>query len=210
MRSHQELLKEHERQIAEHDSQNQDHQRQIEEWDKTSQHLLSIEHIKGEQGEAGLDGRDGIDGKDADEEAIKASILEVLPDLIPAPIPGKDAEFDQPTFIKAVIREIQNSKALDLTHIKGAQKFIKDGVSYKIEELMHGGGSSTGGTGLKYLPLVSGAINDVNTVFVFASTPTIVVVNGASYINGFGVTISGDTATLDNAPGIGGSVYGLG
>lgn len=69
--------------------------------------------------------------------------------------------------------------------------------------------NGTGG-GLGYLALKTGAINNTNTTFTFASTPTIVVVNGASYINGSGVTISGTTATLDNPPGTGGSVYALG
>lgn len=70
--------------------------------------------------------------------------------------------------------------------------------------------ATASGGGLAYLAVVSGTIDNSNKVFTFASTPTIVVVNGASYINGFGVTISGTTATLDNPVGTGGSIYALG
>lgn len=56
----------------------------------------------------------------------------------------------------------------------------------------------------------TGTIDDSNKVFTFVSTPTIVIVNGASYINGAGVTIVGTTATLDNVVGTGGNLYGIG
>lgn len=71
--------------------------------------------------------------------------------------------------------------------------------------------ASTGtGGGLGYLAKLTGTINNSNTIFTFASTPTIVFVNGAGYINGAGVTISGTTATLDNPVGTGGSLFALG
>lgn len=56
----------------------------------------------------------------------------------------------------------------------------------------------------------TGTINDSNVVFTFASEPKLVVVNGAAYRHGAGVTIATTTATLDNPPGSGGDVYGLG
>lgn len=211
MQSHQKIMQEHERQNAHHDSLNEEHERQIEDWDSTSRHLLSIEHIKGEQGENGMDGRDGFDGKDADEEAIKSSILEVLPALIPEPIPGKDAEFDQQALIKAVIKEIQNSKALDLTHIKGAQKFIKDGVSYKIEELMHGAGSNTGGSFSVLVP--TGIVNGVNRTFTFTKAPGIISIDNGNLMNQVSSdgtvnwTIVGTTVTMSQAPNF--NIYGF-
>lgn len=71
--------------------------------------------------------------------------------------------------------------------------------------------SSTGDAsgGLSVLP-ATGTVDDSNVTFTFASTPTLVVVNGTAYRNGFGVTIVTTTATLDNPPGTGGDVYGLG
>lgn len=94
--------------------------------------------------------------------------------------------------------------APELTDLNGLIAFLKRGG-------FRGGGSSAVATpGLSYLPLVTGTIDDTNRIFTFAKTPTIVVVNGASYINGFGVTIAGITATLDSAAGTGGSLYALG
>lgn len=69
-----------------------------------------------------------------------------------------------------------------------------------------GGGE---GGGLSVLA-ATGTVDDSNTEFTFASEPTLVVVNGTSYRHGHGVTIATTTATLDNAPGVGGDVYGLG
>ena len=64
------------------------------------------------------------------------------------------------------------------------------------------------------LTVVTGDIADVNTVFTFASTPTLVVVNGSTYRNGSTamggtISISGVTVTLPNPVGSGGDVYAI-
>lgn len=69
---------------------------------------------------------------------------------------------------------------------------------------------SATGSGSFSVLAATGTINDANTVFTFPSTPSIVVVNGASYRNGAGVTIVTTTATLDNPVGVGGDIYGVG
>lgn len=200
-----------------HKEHNKAHEQQLSDWDTIVKEVLSTDWtgLQGEIGQNGKDGRDGIDGLDADEEKIISTILAKIP--IPENgkdgrngFDGEDGKIELKKVTKLIIKTIKDEQLLDLTHIKGAQKFVKDGVSYKFEELMHGGGSKTTGSGLNYLALQSGAIDNSNTVFTFASTPTIVVVNGASYINGFGVAIVGTKATLDNPAGTGGSVYGLG
>jgi hypothetical protein len=58
--------------------------------------------------------------------------------------------------------------------------------------------------------VATGAVDDSNKVFTFASTPSLVVVNGAPYRHGHGVTISSLTATLDNPVGTGGDIYAIG
>lgn len=65
------------------------------------------------------------------------------------------------------------------------------------------------GGGLSVLA-ATGTVDNSNTVFTFVSAPTLVVVNGAIYQNGHGVTIATTTATLDNPVGTGGSIFGLG
>lgn len=56
----------------------------------------------------------------------------------------------------------------------------------------------------------TGSINDTNTSFTFASEPTLVVVNGDSYRDGKGCSISGTSVTLDSPVGTGGDIYGIG
>lgn len=70
---------------------------------------------------------------------------------------------------------------------------------------------SASGAGLSKLT-ATGAINDSNLAFTFASQPTLVVVNGAAYQENKGWAWDAGTltATLDVAPGPQGDIYGLG
>lgn len=56
----------------------------------------------------------------------------------------------------------------------------------------------------------TGTIDNSNKVFTFVSTPTLVIVNGTAYRNGYGVTIVTTTATLEQPVGVGGDIYALG
>jgi hypothetical protein len=56
---------------------------------------------------------------------------------------------------------------------------------------------------------VTGDVDDSNTSFTAASTPNLVIVNGASYRDGHGATIVGTAITLDNPVGSGGDIYCL-
>lgn len=68
--------------------------------------------------------------------------------------------------------------------------------------------SATGSVALTPIAM-TGDIDDSNVSFTAASEPSIVIVNGASYRHGAGVTISGTSVTLDNPVGTGGDLYGL-
>lgn len=70
--------------------------------------------------------------------------------------------------------------------------------------------SATGGSGAFSLLAATGAVNDTNTAFTFPSEPTMVVVNGASYRDGHGCSITGTSVTLDSPVGTGGDIYGIG
>lgn len=84
------------------------------------------------------------DGKTPTEEQLRDLILP----LIPPPkqgdpgIPGKDAEFDEEELFKRFIDKIKKGQLLDISNIRNASTFMKDGIRYKIEELMHGAGTS--------------------------------------------------------------------
>lgn len=194
---------------AEHAKHMTAHLRQIAEWDSKVRAVVSKDWT-GAEGKKGDKGEPGNDAPLVNEDAIVGRIMS----SITLPKDGKDGadaeSLDEEVLMSRLLEKIKTEKLLDMSHIRGAQSFIKDGVRYRFEELMHGGGSKAGGSGLVYLPLISGTIDNTNKVFTFASTPTIVVANGASYINGFGVTISGTTATMDNPVGTGGSLYALG
>lgn len=79
-------------------------------------------------------------------------------------------------------------------------------VGERVDITIDGNG---GGGGLSVLT-ATGAVDDENTTFTFASEPQLVVVNGNSYRDGHGVTITGTTAELDSPVGSGGDIYGLG
>lgn len=168
-------------------------------WEESKSHLLSIEHLEGEQGVPGQD------ASPVDEEALANSILERIIPLIPEPIkgdPGKDAE--ESKIITLVIERLKKDKPLDLSHIKGAQTFLKDGVRYKFEELMHGGGRS-GGISSGYQAPTAGAVNGTNNVFTWATAPNVIVLDNGNAMN----KVSSDgtvnwtgtmTTTLNQAP----------
>lgn len=178
MEEHKKFSKDVEENITRHEGHMQKHERQISEWDKVSQQLQTL--AKGDIGEKGDQGEPGVDGESPDMDSIVDSVLQKIP------VPqdgkdGKDAELDQDALVKSVVAELQKSKALDLTHIKGAQKFIKDGVAYKVEELMHGGGGSKGGTFSIQVP--TGTVNGVNKTFVFTTAPSVIVLDNGNFMN---------------------------
>lgn len=146
-------------------------------WEESKNHILSIDHLKGDQGDPGLD------APIVNEEALAQSILERLIPLIPEPLegnPGKDAE--EGKIVTLVLEKIKKEKSLDLSHIKGAQSFIKDGIRYKFEELMHGGGKSTGGSSGYQVP-TAGAVNGSNNVFTWATAPNVIVLDNGNAMN---------------------------
>lgn len=175
------------------------------------------------------------DGRDADEEVVAKKVLAKIPKAKDG-LPGKDAVLDHEVLAKKVAQKLKTDIKLKPEHIEGLDEMMesywKKVRAQSKSGIMRGGGDTvlagTGititrdsvgrstitainpGGGLTYLAVVNGTIDNSNTVFIFAKPPTIVVVNGASYINGSGVTISSTTATLDNPAGTGGSVYALG
>ena len=69
--------------------------------------------------------------------------------------------------------------------------------------------NATGGSGSFSVLAVTGTVDDSNVNFTTATAAVIVVVNGASYRDGHGCTISGTNITLDNPVGTGGDIYAI-
>lgn len=180
-----------------------------------------IERRQLEKGEPGLDGYtpvkgvDYVDGADGVSPSLEEIVAQVIPH-IPEPIPGtpgrdgvdgfdgKNGEVKIQKVATQIVKIIKEKQMLDLTHIKGASKFIKDGVSYKIEELMHGGGGKNtpgGGGGAIFVETPNGLIDGSNRVYT--TTQPIGIVVGLDY-NGEAIhpseyTVSGSGFTMGTA-----------
>lgn len=188
---HHAVVARHERHMEEHEAYLSEHKRQIDAYDSTVQDFMARDWTgeKGDEGYTpikGVDYADGLDGKDADEDKI----IEVILSKIPVPENGKngrngfdgeDGQIELKKVTKLIIKMIKDEQLLDLTHIKGAQKFIKDGVSYKIEELMHGGGSK--GDSFAVLTPMVGIVDGFNKVFTFATAPNVIVLDNGNAMN---------------------------
>lgn len=169
------------------------------------------------------DGKDGVDGKDAppaDESKIVDSVLAKLPP------PSNEIPEETKQKLESMAEEIRQLKARPTSfgargiglYINGVKKLLSaqtlnitgSGVSYNYANGRNDVTITGSGGGSLSVLAATGTVDDSNTTFTFASTPTLVMVNGAAYRDGHGVTIVTTTATLDNPPGVGGDVYGLG
>lgn len=165
--------------------------------------------------------KDGVDGKDgspdmADDIRNKLELLTGDERLDKSAVKGIEQIDSSIKELRA--RPAAAGRSLLQLYVNGAKKgavqylnITGTGVSYasasgRNDVTITGGG---GGGSLSVLT-ATGTVNDSNLTFTFVSTPTLVNVNGATYTDGHGVSISGSTATLDAAPGVGGFVYGLG
>lgn len=203
----------HANQLNEHDAmtkqEREAHQAQLAQYDEQIRRLTTVDHLKGEPGYTPQKGVDFNDGETPDIQ----DIVEAIKPYIPSPLKGekgKDAQFDKEAFLKEVIDYIRKEKPLDISHIKNAQTFMMNGIKYKMEEMMHGGGSSS--VGSFSIVGISGTINDINTTFTAASLPKLLNINGAFYQQTGGAitwTYSVGTITLSSAVGTGGSIYGI-
>lgn len=168
--------------------------------------------VAGAPGAHGKDGKDGLHGTDAiiDHDVLAITMVGHIKEkklLKKSDIDGLDSE----------IASVRNHVALSGkqygkdTWARGGGDTVVAGAGVTIVANSNGTKtvSAPSAGGLNYLA-ATGVIDNSNTTFTFASTPTLVVVNGNTYRNGHGVTITGTTAVLDNPAGNGGDVYGLG
>lgn len=163
-----------------------------------------LQGMPGEQGKQGKQGIRGVVGKQGksivgdkgDTVISKETIIKEIDKTVPTK-----------KLVDAVIEKIKKDKPIDVSHIRNFQSFVMGKTKYNVEELMHGGGGITDSSII--LPM-SGVIDNTNKTFTFVRKPIMVVVNGATYRNGAGVTITNTTAVLDAPVGTGGDIYALG
>lgn len=191
------------------------HERQIQQWDELQKKLTSIERLQGDP------------GKDADPVDTNALVEQIMSQLqvpttedigqyvlsrMPVPEdgkPGDDAVIDEDAIINGIIERLKKDKILDLSHIKGAQTFIKDGVKYRFEELMHGGGS-TGGSASIFTQTPDGLIDGSNKSYttIHAITTVIGLWYNGEFVHPAEYTVAGSGFTMGTAlPVISGAAF---
>lgn len=207
---YRDVYKRHKLDLDVHEARDKEHEEHLTAIIGEAQRLAEI--AKGEDGKEGIPGKDGKDAE-VDVPALISAILS----RVPAPKdglegkPGKDGvspEVDE--ILTALIKRIQKGGVIHANHVSGIGSFVKDGVRYRFEELMHGAGKASSG-GFSII-IVSGTINDSNTSFVAASTPTLLNINGAFYQKTGGAitwSLSGLTITLSSPVGQGGSIFAI-
>lgn len=168
------VLDQHEKGLKTHAELSDKHVEQVNALGSEIQRL-SERDWTGPQGESG---QDGNDAKEVDIEGLASLVLSRIP-------PAKDGidgnhgkdgiTHPVDALVEAVVARVQKGDVLHISHVKGASGFIKDGIRYRFEELMHGSGKSSGSTGFQQP--TSGTVNGVNAVFVWATAPSVIVVD---------------------------------
>lgn len=175
--------------------------------------------IEGEVGQDGTDGVDGIDGKDgingkdglAGKDGTKGEKGE-KGDM------GKDGKDGQDSNPEDVINLLKKDKSLDISHLRNSEQitgaigklktiqddgFLFNGKKYKIEELMHGGGTGGGNTP------PGGNVNDVQLndgVGGFTGSDNLQFAGGFLTVNGdsgYGQILLTDTPATSLYGGLG-------
>ena len=139
MTTNQAILRASKKEHEAHEAHIKRHEEMLAEYDAHLKRLSEVDWT-GAPGAPGEPGAPGLPGETPDTESIISEVISRLPVLEPGKNgdPGKDA--DPEKVVRLVIEVLQKEKSLDISHIKGAQEFIKNGITYKTEELMHGGG----------------------------------------------------------------------
>lgn len=98
----------------------------------------------------------------------------------------------------------------DLIYFDGAQ-LQRLGIGSSGSLLSVSGGIPAWSTGAMSILTATGTVDDSNVTFVFTSEPKVIVVNGATYRKNHGWTYNSgtNTATMSNAVGTGGDIFGL-
>lgn len=89
-----------------------------------------------------------------------------------------------------------------INFVNGSFTSVGDGREVNYTAPASGGGALA-------IITATGTIDDSNTSFTFADTPTVVIINGSIYRNGSGVTITGTAVTTSFPVGTGGFIFGL-
>lgn len=169
-----------------------------------------------------INGVDGLPGKDADEKIIVDKVLAKVRPLIPKPAVIKPV--DEAALVAKVLEQLPETK-VTVDDIEGFDDMLRASLDKHQQRLgyLHGGGDTiaagsgvtiTNTNGTKVISTSSGAgfqqatgtIDGSNTVFVFATAPRAICVDGGRSIQRISSdgtvnwTVVGSTVTLSIAP----------
>lgn len=211
MAAHEETVARHKNQLDSSDKIMRQHQNQLDQWDSAIKEFLGKDWT-GPQGETPVEGvhyrrpKDGVSPDVHEVARIAASLIKLpeIPETVEVP------ELDKEALYKEFVARIQKERVIDVSHIRNAESFLFNGKKIKFEELMHGAGSSTGGSFAVQVP--NGVVNGINQVFVFTTAPSVIVLDNGNFMN----KVSADgtvnwtgttTVTLNQAPNF--NIYGF-
>lgn len=187
---------------------------------KVDQKLAEVKD--GIDGRNGVDGVNGTDGKDGSPDSAEQIVEKInagdalLDQEAVKGLPALEKKVEQ---IELRPSKIGGAKGIGL-YVSGSKKLLTaqqinliGGAGITLSYASANGRNdititATGSASLTPIAM-TGTIDDSNTSFTAASTPNIVIINGASYRHGKGVTISGAAVTTDSPVGTGGDIYGL-
>lgn len=187
------MHKKYKEDVVAHEERDKNHEETVKSFIEELQNAKNHDWT-GPQGEPG---KDGEDAKEVDIEALAAQVLS----RIPVPKDGKDGnhgkdglDADVEKVVNVLLQRIQKGDVIHINHVRGAAAFIKDGIKYRTEELMHGGGTK------EYVP--TGTIDGSNTTFTlpFPSSNWKVYADGARQRATADYTIAGVTLVFTFAP----------
>lgn len=187
-----------------HNQQIHEYQEQIAAHRGEVERLRTLPHLKGDPGSPGRNAneyaiteavlarmpkpKDGDPGKDADEERIAANVLKRM-----GPVRhGKNAEFDEEKLFTKFLTLLKKNRLLGATDIQGLQGWVRDGVKYRYEELMHGGGAKEFSVANGK---ITGAIPGSTFTLPFASQNWKVYLDGQRAVTPADYTIAGTSLT---------------
>ena len=208
-----------------HDVQSvmQRHEKTIASWEKESERLTRIEHLKGEKGDS-VDFNEVIkalipylpSAKETDYDIVVSRVLE----LIPEPEKIEPENIDTEALFSEFIERIRKEKSIDVSDIKNSQQFLfktsQKNMMVKFAELMRGGGNGTSGGTAPLTVAVTGTQVGDNTEIDLAQLPStasyvlfvsldggLLMPNGNSGIPVPTWSQSGDIVTVYNAAATG-------
>lgn len=88
-----------------------------------------------------------------------------------------EKDVNEEKLLANLVKLLKKKQLLDIDDIKGGRSFVKDGTRYLIEELMHGGGGSSGGS-ITYSYDLSSQCDGVNKVFTVPANTNFVQLSG--------------------------------